>query len=161
MNDAEAKRINTFLATNFGKIDGRLPIFRLIWSTNETEYLVGAGRIIKYKHDRDRWILERICEAPQEILPERLYTYEPFWVFKNEDGTYQDPNEKAVIFLVSNFLYREAKKLTNSDLDAMREAGEAKEVEQFMDIMEEEYPVGAALREYGEKITVPGKVKDA
>ena len=81
MNNAEVTQINNFLAANFGKIDGRLPVFRLTWSTNETEYLVGVGRIVKYSEDVDRWILERICEAPQEILPEKQYTYEPFWVF--------------------------------------------------------------------------------
>ena len=160
MNNAEVKQINDHLAINFGKIDGRLPVFRLTWSTNETEYLVGVGRIIKYKNDRNRWILERICESPQEILPENKYTYEPFWVFKHENGTYQEPNEKAVVFLVSNFLYSEAKKLTNSDLEGMREAGEAKEVEQFMDIMEEEYPVTSALRDYGSRVSVQGLRKD-
>ena len=45
----------------------------------------------------------------------------PFGFFKNEDGTYQDPNEKAIVFLVSNFLYREVKKSTQADLDVTRE----------------------------------------
>ena len=153
MERAEVERINTLLATYFGQIDGRLPVFRLTWSTDETEYLAGIGRILKYTQDKNRWILERICEAP-DILPEQQFTYEPFWVFKHEDGTYQDPNEKAIIFLVSSFLYREVKKLTNSDLEVLREAGEAKEVEDFMTIMEDEYPVTSALRDIGERVTV-------
>ena len=163
MEIAEVKRINTFLATNFGKIDGRLPVFRLTWSTDEDEYVAGAGRIPKYIHDKDRWILERICESPQDILPENQYTYEPFWVFKHENGMYQEPNEKAIIFLVSNFLYREAKKLTNSDLESIREKEGTKEVEEFMDIMEDFYPVTSALRDYGSRVSVQGlrKEKDA
>ena len=160
MDQAEVTHINKFLGDNFGKIDGRLPVFRLTWSTFETEYVFGSGRIHKYIEDKNRWILERICEAPLEILPERMYTYEPFWVFKHEDGTYQEPNEKAIVFLVTSFLYSEVKKLTNSDLEEMRLKGEAKEVEVFMDIMEEEYPVTSALREYGERVSVQGLRKE-
>ena len=156
MDSAEVTKINGLLKKNFGRISDNLPIFRLTWSTQETEYLVGAGRILKYHQDIDRWILERLCEAPQELLPENKYTYEPLWIFKHEDGTYQEPNEKAIIFLVSTLLYGEAKKLTQSDIDANQKTAEDKEVDEFVQMMEEEYPVLSARRENGEAIILPG-----
>ena len=156
MDNAEVTRINKVLRENFGKINDNLPIFRLTWSTKETEYLANVGRIPKYLHDRDRWVLERLCEAPEELLPEHKHTYEPLWVFKHEDGTYQEPNEKAITFLVHTLLYSEAKKLTQSDIDAKQKTEEDKEVDEFVKIMEEEYPVLSAKKDMGEAIFLPG-----
>ena len=156
MDNAEVTRINGFLKENFGRINDNLPIFRLTWSTKETEYLAKVGKVTKYLHDTNRWVLERLCEAPQELLPENKYTYEPLWIFKHEDGTYQEPNEKAIIFLVHTLLYDEAKKLSQSDIDAEQKTVEDKEVDEFIQMMEEEYPVLSARVDNGDAIILPG-----
>lgn len=150
MDKAEGSRINKMLAANFGQIDGRLPVFRLTWSTNEMEYVAGSGRVKKYPMFADRWVLERLCEAPESVLPEFRHTYEPLWVFQSDDGRYMEPNEKAIVFLVHTLLYREAKRVTQKDLDEKQSAEEKREVEEFIQMMEEEYPVLSSRKELGE-----------
>jgi hypothetical protein len=113
----EFKIINNWLRT-FGRNEKGEPLFKLVWSDNETELRYGTfsdfhdsiflrevtetRRVQKYNYISERWVLEKWLPLVNREVPESAENgmYEPFWVFQDRAGNYLQPTMKAVQFLI-------------------------------------------------------------
>lgn len=138
------------MADNYWKtVDGK-PVFRIVWSDDQLEKRIGQfhdfyGEIYvrtfnglrevrKYPGPeyRERWVLEKFIPMNNPEVWESLAqggVYEPIWVFRGPNGTYQKPTWKAVQFLIG-MLLGEKKKMSQSDIDDQEETLLADEINQ-------------------------------
>jgi len=120
------KRINLLLKDNYGTIvDGSLPVFKVIWSSNVTEKRFGeftdfldetpirtvreVREVLKYPFAQDRYILERVIpiSATARVmgLVDGNYSYEEVYTFQDRLGQFLPLREDKVIEAL--FLYFE------------------------------------------------------
>lgn len=113
----ELDELNRLLRENYG-IDSMtaLPMYRVIWSTGVTEKrktkFTDTGiellqpvvrECLKYPHDQDFYILERLTVVPDvnaDDIPEAKLSYEPLWIFRTEMGFPIRPTYKACAFCI-------------------------------------------------------------
>lgn len=92
--------LNERLKEHFGLFEDGRPNWKLVWSTNETEYYLSyfteSGFELmtpevqlrkKYPSSQDRYILEHLCPVPEGIRDLTTKTsYEPLWTFEDANG---------------------------------------------------------------------------
>jgi hypothetical protein len=150
------------------------PLYKLVWSDNETELrrgvfrefigsifvreTIGVKQVPKYNYLPNRWILERWC--PPEIafnaeLPNsRWGSYEPIYVFQDKFGNPLPFSEKVVFFIIS--LAEKSTRVTPEERMTEAQEKENKEIEEYVDSLEIS-EISNALH-LKEAIVVPGKV---
>jgi len=171
MDQRELTRINQWLTNNYGRADGILSNYRLIWGPDEWEVRKGKfahwlgniflseieemRRVRKYLQFDDCYILEKLVPVNKTIHEEELtlpYSYEPIWAYtkKDKDGNRMDPDLAAIQFFMKMAV--EGPKLT-ADWCALQDALEvAREVAYYEDIFSNEAPLLA----YGGGVSVDG-----
>ena len=150
------KEINTWLKEHYGKDLLSRPCFRLVWSEDELEKRIGhfeeyTGTIYtgtfhglrevkKYANPiyKDRYILEKLIFGidNKEIWGDTVRdgTYEPVWVFRGPDDTFQMPTRKTVAFVLRMLLgdkERRTQGMEDSD-DAAAMLQEIKDTEEIL-----------------------------
>lgn len=145
----DIKLINDWLAKQGKNPQGR-PLFRLVWSNNETEIRYGTfndfkgdiflrsvtetRRVLKYNYINERWILEMWLPVSNPELPASQYegTWEPLFVFEGKDNCYLQPTMKTVQFLIEQSR-QPKKKSTPAELAEEDQRKFDKEIQDFMD----------------------------
>lgn len=115
--DTVITELNRQLRDNYG-IDSftSLAMYRVIWSTGVTEkrktkftdtgielLLPIVRECLKYPHDQDFYILERLTVVPDvnaDDIPEAKLSYEPLWIFRMENGMPIRPTYRACAFCI-------------------------------------------------------------
>jgi len=154
------KRTNAILAERFGTDLLNNPNYRLSWSTKETEirrgnFPIGNTGILstekenrevpKYPFFKDRWVLEKKCELPPTpelpVAAMHGYSYEPIFVFQDSHGNYLEPVWRAIELLVYSAI-RGPEQVFNTSRteDASKEEANAKDIQYFEDVLQEESP---------------------
>ena len=147
---------NEYIVRELGTgFDGK-PNFRIIWSTGVTEKRLGTfndfyGKILvrtvtevrevlKYPHDQDRFIFERLEVA--RMNPELVtdLSYEPLHVFKDKRGFFLPLNMKVIEFLVKSIKTPPSASERQAQLrdEILRE--EEQEVDDFLAILHDAGP---------------------
>ena len=169
----EQKELNKFLEKFGFTLDGK-QIYRLVWSDSEFEWrkgvfreflgeiflreTIGIKEVRKYNYIHARWILER--NFPPEFVNNSEIAnpnyYEPIYVFQDRFGSYLEPTEKVLDFLI-----RAAENntpATESELISNLKEKDEKEIQQIADALEvSELGVGIRL---GESIAYTKGLKD-
>lgn len=123
--------INKQLIDLFGvdTVTGR-PIFRVVWAADQLEKrltnITPEGfqlihpqvmELPKYNQRdldyKDRYILERLVlvgAANAEMLPTVVQSYEPLWVFRDENNNYLPPKIQAAKFIIDTLYANMGKK---------------------------------------------------
>lgn len=111
MNREEQNNINCWLALRYGCADDGRAKYRLMWTSELTEYrhgifldwndFVGYSEVEdtrlcpKYHYAMDRWVLEKLdyTAAPlPDLVNQPKLPYETVWIFwKGDDGEYVEP----------------------------------------------------------------------
>ena len=111
---SEDQKINKWLAIHYGMTIVGQAVYRVIWSTRLTEhrrgrydifsghiYLrteVGVREVLKYPYDQDRWVLEKLVNVDNNDELVTKTSYEPLYIFKDNDGNHLPLISKAVEF---------------------------------------------------------------
>ena len=156
------KSTNKVLKDRFGHdLLGR-PHFRVVWSDDQIERRMGTfhefyGDIFvrsrfgvddvpKYqKYAEHSWVLERLTWIPRNLNKELVpltddgATYEPVYVYSTPPGDMAPPPMKALIFTIHCF--RNPQKYTPADFARADKEAEDKEVEDFVEIMDDDLPL--------------------
>lgn len=172
--------MNKSLKNLFGSTLAGKQIFRLIWSTGQTEKRIGEfsefygsiflrtvkglKKVPKYPYVKDRWILERLF--PPEVvytpeIPESVRgLYEPVYVFETARGEFLPLNFEVAKTIIGMLL---APKLSSqartSQLKEEGEKKDKKELDYFRDYLHQEGHLGWQLHT-GEAIVNPGYPED-
>jgi hypothetical protein len=160
MNKHDVDIINKRLENLYGKeLDGRQK-FRLVWSSSQLEVRVGefsvysggiflrtetgAREVPKYGYAPERWILEKTEYHP--VNPEllRSESYEPIWIFQDEEGNALDPVWRAVEMVVHAYLNPPPKR-SEKDFIRTEQEKKAKEVEVYYDMISSNSPYLATM----------------
>src|SRR5687767_14415988 len=121
MDQVELDGINKYLSDNYGRMDGILPKFRLVWSLDQREKRKGRFKqehfnalteemvmdVPKYAQFDPCYILEKLIPLPYESeIVGSKYSYEPLWTYtkKDKDGVRMDPSLIAIQFLLKHAL---------------------------------------------------------
>lgn len=138
MNEAKfVEYCNKQLRDRYGFASDNRSIFRIVWSTDQTEirkieytesgiYLVNPRieRCKKYPWIEDKWILERLVEVPSmqvEEIPESPLSYEVLWVFQNNQEEKLPPNLDAALFVIDTLYAAMGKKSLVKYVDREKE----------------------------------------
>ena len=171
LSDTELKRLNGVLQQRYGLLKGGLPLFRLVWTTDQTEILdtefeVWSGPIYvrtergprrrpKYPMIPNRYCVEVFSLAPPE-LPEKPYTYEGTYFFQDKDQNYLEPIEVVVCYIAKSFLLaQDYKPLSEAAVAAMTKEEDEKAEEYFEEFLENETPYTALKLGWGEAVSSP------
>lgn len=163
--------INQRLADTFGiETDSNLPIWRIVWSEDQTEkrqsdytetgVFLLTPRILefkKYPYIKERFILERLVLVPefqQKELCGVKKSYEPLFTFENRKGEFLPPKWEVCEIVIDSVLAVQgksslAKYLDNPDPER---ADEIKGI--YEELFGNETDVTDALA-YKEGVTVP------
>lgn len=138
MNEAKfVEYCNRQLRDRFGFASDNRSIFRIVWSTDQTEirkieytesgiYLVNPRieRCKKYPWIVDKWILERLVEVPSmqaEEIPESPLSYEVLWIFQDKNENKLPPNLDAALFIIDTLYAAMGKKSLVKYVDREKE----------------------------------------
>lgn len=129
--------INRQLRDRYGFASDNRPIFRVVWSNDQTEIrkieYSEAGiffttprieRVKKYSWIVDKWILERLVEVPlqqQEEIPESALSYEPLWVYETNSGIRLPPDLDVALFVIDTMYAALGKKSLSDRVDKEKE----------------------------------------
>lgn len=165
---------NRILSTRFGLMRDGVPLFRLSWTTNQTEVVrgehdvvtdsgiwlrreYGEKRVLRYPGVPDRYVLEIFQPAPPE-LPEKPYTYEGIWFFQDKDGNYLEPVELAMCYVAKNYLMLQGnEELTEAVCREMSEEEDKRAEDYFFEVLDNEVPYLPLKMSMGEAVAVPGR----
>lgn len=161
----ERKDLNDFLLVKGGlATDGKSPLYKLVWSNSELELRHGTFREFhddvfirevtetrwtrKYWYINERWILERwippeLVASNKELVLASQGSYEPIYTFEDSKRFYLEPNIKVL-----NFILDQAEKhhhITKEEIMNELKDKEEKEVLAFMEAMDYQSDIGAAL----------------
>ena len=146
-------KANEYLLREFGRGDGEKVNYRVVWSTRLTEKRYGTfndfyGKIfvrtvtevrevLKYPHDQDRYIVERLENARRN--PELIedLSYEPIFVLKDKYGFYLPLNMKVIEFLAKNIKTPPSSTERRAQLEQEMADEEEKEVQEFLEIIQD------------------------
>lgn len=107
--------LNTRLKEHFGLFEDGRPNWRVVWSTDETEYrlteytreglllLTPEMRLMKkYPHQQDLYILEHLVPVAQTNLKDLTTktSYEPLWAFQDANGNPLPPDWEMMKVLI-------------------------------------------------------------
>lgn len=107
--------LNKRLKDRFGLFEDRRPNWRLVWSSDETEYRLShytvEGLFLsqpemmllkKYPHQQDRFILEHLIPVTQTSLKDLTTktSYEPLWTFEDGEGNPLPPIWDVIELLI-------------------------------------------------------------
>ena len=175
MTDVEF--INRWLMDQEKKLNGE-PIYRLVWSDDQTEIRSGtfndfspSGLYLrtvtetrecpKYSYIRERWVLEKWVppeqSATHEIPSSMFGTYEPLYVFENSAGEYLAPNRRVVEFII-NVKRRQLDHMSPSDRAEFFEMQDQKAFQETYDSLGNTSDIQSLLHSK-EAITVPPNYK--
>jgi len=127
--------INTQLERHYGAHDTGRPFFRVVWSEDQfekrlTEYSDAGVALLqpevrelpKYRQwIKAKYVLEGLTEVPDvniRELPVSKLSYEPVWVFQDENENYLPPRFDACKFLLDNMQHGKAYFAKYSDPDS-------------------------------------------
>src|SRR5688500_10465557 len=169
------KRINKELQRKYGTCHDGRPFFRVVWSTSQLEKRFGtfndftpSGIFIRQFHGlrevkkymgpdfKDYWVLERLRFEPNdEIWDSKNGHYEPLWVCRAaKTGERLRPVFKACDIICFTSLWGVEK--MRSDYLQEEKDEEAREVELFENMLDDERPWLAQQLVRGSAIIVPG-----
>lgn len=117
----------------------------------------GVHTIPKYNYgglwENPHWMLERLLFAPLPEVPDTANgSYEPIYQFPYVDDNCVLPSSKAVQLLINCLLYGARKTLSDYQYEEDRQF--KKEIEAFMDILEDKRSYMGALFQFKEAVTV-------
>ena len=107
--------LNERLKEHFGLFEDGRPNWRLVWSTDETEYclsyftregfqLLTPEMLLrkKYPTTQDRYILEHLIPVPKDIKDLTTKTsYEPLWTFQDADNNPTQPFWNVIWIMIN------------------------------------------------------------
>jgi hypothetical protein len=161
-----------------GSNPSRRPLFRVVWSDDETEMrrgtfeehygkvyvrtVQGVKEVPKYPYVKSRWVLERWFPTSAGVLQElpdsRGGVYEPIFVLKGPEGQFLPLNEEVVTIVAQLSLYPDpASKIKQRSEDAIK-AQEEREVKEIRDSFDDVSPLVSKMHSTGggrEAIVVP------
>lgn len=171
----ETKRIayNNRLRDVFGLYYDGQPLFRLVWSDSQIEKrhgtfeqwrgpifireFTGVAEVPKYPWIKHRWILERReGHVANPELPEQI-SYEPKWVFENEQGSVEP--EWWAIEQIIHSINNPHKRMPGDDLTDKTLIGSPAHTEaekkRLMDFLDDKMSDIQTALHYGEGVVVP------
>jgi hypothetical protein len=152
------EQINAKLLLYYGKnVNCDKPNYRVVWSTGLTERRrgefivhdahgnrrgseVGVREVLKYPLYQDRWVFERLFPNPNQDEVVGDYTYEPVWVFEDEQGNAQPLWVEAVMFVARQAAMPEIQRRTQAEVDRIEAERMEKEQQNTKDFIDNEYP---------------------
>ena len=164
---------NRVLTVRFGLLKDGMSLFRLIWTTDQTEVLkgehdiitesgvwlrreYGPRRVLKYPLIPDRYALEMFTVAPPE-LPEFPYTYEGVYFFQDKDGNYLEPIELAICYVARRKLLSfNHKPLSEAAIQAVSDEEAQRAEDYFFEVLDNAAPHLPTKMSIGEAVVVPG-----
>jgi len=167
------EEVNRRLLENYGRGVAELPLYRIVWSTNQTERRYGtfiketpAGiylgnetcerEVPKYPWAPDYWILEWV--QPNVGNPElrAAISYEPLWIFKDKNNNPLPYDWEIIEILVKAHQTRVAPK-NQAMIDGEEAERKRKESEEYYDQLRGEASPFAGKLNVGarEAIVVP------
>ena len=117
----------------------------------------GAKLVEKYPYARDRWILEKLILQPNpEILNSENGTYEPIFVFQDNNGKPLPVVWRAVEYIMFSLLYKERPPKVDSDTVGLEKEKEkdANFIEEYLD---NKYPEMAVKLKEGSAVSLSGR----
>lgn len=191
MSTSEITKLNKQLEKEYGlgfsenglqRGAGNRPLWRIVWSTEQTERRFGTYRdfipgtnvlirevqeireVLKYPWVKPRWCLEKLMFAPCPDLPETMDKphYELIYVFQNSKDEFVMPVWELTKFLIDNINYgaeeaaRRNKYMTPEKWEAlMNEEDSKKEAQIYDELLQESSHIASALGD-GEGISMAG-----
>lgn len=173
MDPTKETAFNNRLRDLYGLYYDGQPLYRIVWSDSQIEnrfgtfekwksgiYLgshTGIAEVPKYPWIKERWVLERReGHTPNPELPETI-SYEPKWVFENEQGPVE-PEWWAIEQLV-HCITNPRKRFASDDKydkNLMGSPAQAEiERQRVMDVLDDEISDIQTALECGEGIVVP------
>ena len=170
--------LNQRLTDEYGlDSDSGQPIFRIVWSDDQHEtrkveasdagvqYLFPQVREVpKYSYIVGLWVLERLVAVPEIHMGEIFskLSYEPLWVYCNEEREYRPPTWNATKFVIDTVYAALGKKSMAKYVDDEKNTtpeGREQRVDELQgELFGNETNVGDALA-YKTGIVVPGNDK--
>lgn len=151
------REINKRLKKNYGTdVQGR-PNFRLTFSEWETEHrygqynemyrdiflreYTGIKEVKKYQENPPCWVLELLQwnDTNGEVVGTDV-TYEPLWLFKDDNHEPVEPNEKAVLMLVNSLINGRKYDGHNDPSAVGSDEFNAKELEEIYESIDDKFP---------------------
>jgi len=166
----KVKDINSWLKRDFGQTyDGR-PSWRVVWANDQlekrkVEYTDEGFELIypevrevrKYKHIKDRFVLERLVPVVGETDLITKDSYEPAWTFQDRFEQYLPPRFDACKYVIEAIYSQMDKAGTHTKYKDPNESPEQR-LQKIIDMEHKlfgnETPVGDALC-HGYGVTVP------
>lgn len=158
--DPEIENINKWLLSVMGKVakregdlnDATQPVkFRVVWGPDQICKRIvfdvdgnstGFHERRKYEYTApNHWVLEVWCQTPDKFTQGgENGTYEPFWVFMENDESYQRPTMKAVQFLIEMMRRGLDSNRTQSDVDDVSKEAYRKDSERILEEINNNIP---------------------